>query len=58
MSDMDIHIPDVSELKKVHQKPMVIRKMNNFLDLVGKEELTGEELAIVLNHIIDNVNIE
>ena len=26
---------------------MVIRKINNLLDLVGKEELHGEELAIV-----------
>ena len=58
MGDVDISIPDVSELKKVHQKPMVIRKMDNFLDLVHKEGLTGEELAIVLNHIVDNVNIE
>ena len=57
MRDMQISIPDISELKKVHQKPMVIRKMDNFLDLVHKEELDGEELAIVLNHIIDNVDI-
>ena len=57
MRDMQISIPDISELKKVHQKPMVIRKMDNFLDLVHKEELDGEELAIVLNHIIDNVGI-
>jgi hypothetical protein len=37
---------------------MVIRKMNNFLDLVHKEGLDGEELAIVINHILNNVDIK
>ena len=50
-------IPDISELKKTFEKPMVIRKLNHLLDLVGKEQLNGEELAIVLNHLIDNVEI-
>jgi len=58
MGDINISIPDVSELKQFHEKPMVIRKMDNFLDLVHKEGLTGEELAIVLNHIINNVSID
>ena len=36
---------------------MVIRKLNHLLDLIGKEELTGEELAIVLNHLIENIDL-
>ena len=33
MGGLEQPIPDISELKQVHQKPMVIRKMNLFLDL-------------------------
>ena len=53
----DIVIPDIMELKDVHEKPMVIRKVNSLMDLIGKEELKGEELTIVLNHIIDNIDV-
>ena len=58
MGGLPQSIPDISELKQIHQKPMVIRKMNLFLDLIHKEGLNGDELAIVLNHIIDNVDID
>jgi len=58
MGGLGQSIPDISELKQIHQKPMVIRKMNLFLDLIHKEGLNGDELAIVLNHIIDNVDID
>ena len=57
MGGLNQPIPDISELKQIHQKPMVIRKMNLFLDLIHKEGLNGDELAIVINHIIDNVDI-
>ena len=57
MGDIEATIPDVTELKQVHQKPMVTRKMDLLLDLIHKEGLTGDELAIVLNHIVDNVDI-
>jgi len=53
----EISIPDVSELKDVHEKPMVIRKLNSLLDLINKENLKGEELSILLNHLINNVDI-
>lgn len=53
----DVIIPDVSELKTIHQKPMVIRKINSLLDLINKENLKGDELSILLNHIINNVDI-
>jgi hypothetical protein len=53
----EVTIPDVTELKDVHEKPMVIRKLNSLLDLINKENLKGEELSIVLNHLINNVDI-
>jgi len=53
----EITIPDISELKKTFEKPMVIRKLNHLLDLIGKEQLNGEELAIVLNHLLQNIEI-
>jgi hypothetical protein len=53
----EITIPDVSELKNVYEKPIVIRKLNSLLDLIKKENLKGDELSIVLNHLINNVDI-
>ena len=43
-------------IKDVHEKPMVIRKVNSLMDLINKENLHGVELQIVLNHIIDNID--
>jgi hypothetical protein len=57
MGDVRASIPDISELKQVHEKPMVTRKMDLLLDLIHKEGLNGDELAIVLNHIVDNVDV-
>lgn len=54
----EIEIADISELKKTFEKPMVIHKLNHLLSLVEKEELNGEELAILLNHLIKNVKID
>jgi hypothetical protein len=56
MIDKD-NIPDISELKNTYQKPMVVRKLNILVDMVKKENLKGEELAILLNHLLDNVDI-
>jgi len=53
----EVVIPDVSELKSNYQKPMVIRKINSLLDLINKENIKGDELSILLNHIINNVDI-
>lgn len=58
MGDINVSIPDISELKKVYEKPMVTRKMDLLLDLIHKEGLGGDELAIILNHLIDNIDIE
>tara|TARA_R110000824_G_scaffold104840_1_gene248569 strand:- start:1832 stop:2470 length:639 start_codon:yes stop_codon:yes gene_type:complete len=58
MGDINISIPDISELKKVYEKPMVSRKTDLLLDLIHKEGLSGKEIAIILNHLIDNIDIE
>lgn len=50
-------IPDISELKDVHEKPIIIRKINSLMDLIHKEDLNGIELSILLNHIINNIDI-
>ena len=50
-------IPDISELKDVHEKPIVIRKINSLLDLIHKENLKGDELSILLSFLIDNLDI-
>ena len=54
----EIEIADISELKKTFEKPMVIRKLNHLLDLIEREELNGEEMAIVLNHLLKNIPVE
>lgn len=51
-------IPKISELKYVHQKPIIIRKINSLLDLIEKENIVGVELSILLNHIVSNIDIE
>lgn len=50
-------IPDISELKDIHEKPIIIRKINSLMDLIHKEDLNGIELSILLNHILNNINI-
>ena len=53
----NLEIADIVELKRTFEKPMVIRKLNLLLDLIEKEEINGEELAIILNHLLNNINI-
>ena len=36
---------------------MVTRKLNHLLDLINKEEINGVELAIILNHLLNNVDL-
>ena len=52
-----VSIPDISELKTNYEKPMIVRKLNSLLDLINKENISGTELSIVLNHLIDNLDI-
>lgn len=58
MLNVPISIPDISELKNVYEKPIVIRKINSLLDLIHKENINGDELAILLNYLIDNIGLE
>ena len=53
----DVEIADIVELKRTFEKPMVIRKLNLLLDLIEKEDINGEELAIILNHLLEKVEL-
>ena len=48
-------IPLFSELKVKYQKPILARKTLFLGDLMQKEMVNGEEIAIILNHILDSV---
>lgn len=49
-------IPLFSELKVKYQKPILARKTLFLGDLMQKEMVNGEEIAIILNHILDSVS--
>ena len=49
-------IPLFSELKVKYQKPILARKTLFLGDLMQKEMVHGEEIAIILNHILDSVS--
>ena len=53
----DVNIPEFSELKTKFEKPMVFRKTLHLLDLINKENLSGVELAIILDHLLDSVDV-
>ena len=54
----ELEIADISELKKTFEKPMVIHKLNHLINLIEKEELDSQELAILLNHLIKNIKLD
>ena len=37
---------------------MILLIQQNLLNLIEKEELDGEELAILLNHLIKNIKLD
>jgi hypothetical protein len=47
-------IPLFSQLKTKHNKPLLARKTLFLGDLMKKEMVNGEELAIILNHLLSN----
>lgn len=49
-------IPLFNELKVKYQKPILARKTLFLADLMQKEMVNGEEVAIILNHILDSVS--
>jgi|LakMenEpi03Aug12_release.lakeMendotaPanAssembly.Ray.scaffolds.fasta_scaffold00011_188 hypothetical protein len=59
VSSRNENIPLFTELKDKHQKPILARKTLFLGDLMKKESVTGEELAIILNHLLNMIpNVE
>ena len=48
-------IPMFQELKSKHNKPILARKTLFLGDLMKKESISGEELAIIVKHLINSV---
>lgn len=58
-SDFDeMEIPVLSHLKSDHQRPIIARKTKYLSDMMEREGVNGEEIAIVLNHILSVVGTE
>lgn len=57
--DTDVNrnnIPDLSDLAQTYQKPIPAKKTQEMLDTIQKNNLNGEEVAIILNFIINNID--
>lgn len=50
-------IPDLSELKTEYQKPIIARKTKYLTDMLDREGANGEEIAIVLNHLMSSLDL-
>lgn len=50
-------IPDISELKIEYQRPIIARKTKYLTDMLDREGASGEEIAIVLNHIMSSLDL-
>jgi hypothetical protein len=53
----DVEIPEIGELKKTYEKPIVVRKLNSLMDIINKEGIYGDQVAIILNHLLNSVDI-
>lgn len=53
----DIKIPEFGELKSKYDNPIVARKLMYFTDLLNKHEISGDEIAIIINYFIDTLDI-
>ena len=51
-------IPDLSVLKSEFQKPIISRKTKYLGDMMEREGVSGEEIAIVINHLLSNIDID
>ena len=51
----DIKIPEFGELKSKYDNPIVARKLMYLTDLINKHDVGGDEIAIIFNHLIDNL---
>ncbi len=58
--DTDVNrnkIPDLEELSTTYQKPIVAKKAQELLKTFEMNQLTGEEIGIVINFLLTNVNL-
>jgi hypothetical protein len=53
----DVSIPEFSELKSTYEKPIVARKVMHLTDLMNKQSVGGDEMAIIINYLLDNLDI-
>jgi len=53
----DAKIPEFSDLKSKYDNPIVARKLMYFTDLLNKHEISGDEIAIIINYFIDTLDI-
>lgn len=51
-------IPELNILKSDYQKPIIARKTKYLADMMEREGISGEEIAIVINHLLSIVEIE
>ena len=50
-------IPLLGHLKSEHQRPIIARKTKYLGDMMEREGVTGEEIAIVINHLLSTIDI-
>jgi hypothetical protein len=58
--DSDVNrneIPDMEELATTYQKPIVVKKTQEILKTMEMNKLSGEEVGIVINYILNNVDL-
>jgi len=53
----DVSIPEFSELKTTYEKPIVARKVMHLTDLMNKQGVGGDEMAIIINYLLDNLDV-
>lgn len=51
VKNLDSGIPEVETIKE--ENPVLVRKISHIRDLINREEISGEEKAILLNHVLD-----
>jgi len=50
-------IPELGHLKSKHQRPIIARKTKYLGDMMEREGVSGEEMAIVLNHLFSQIDL-
>lgn len=50
--------PDMEDLSKQFSKPITAGKTQELIDSIRKNNLNGEELGMVINHLLTNINLQ